>query len=171
MDARERVKRFRAFIRKARVDTLQVLLPVPLPGTELTERLKAENRVYSTEHVGWEYFDGNFPLFEPDAPLTAEEMQKSIRKIMRRFYGMGHMFSVGLHILSFPTIVFHLRGLRAGWRQWYRRWYRSIMGMLGHRIIRKWTSQLRQGGFAERLARAKAALDGAGPREARGTAG
>jgi radical SAM superfamily enzyme YgiQ (UPF0313 family) len=158
MGARERVKRFRRFIREAGIDTLQVLLPVPLPGTELTERLRAEGRLYSTEYVGWEYFDGNFPLFEPDAPLTAEEMQASIRKIMGRFYGMGHMFSVGLHIISFPAIVFHLQGLRAGWRQWYRRWYRSIMGMGGRRIIRKWTSQLRKGGFADRLARAREAL-------------
>jgi radical SAM superfamily enzyme YgiQ (UPF0313 family) len=160
MDARERVKRFRKFIRKARIDTLQVLLPVPLPGTELTSRLKAEGRVYPREHVGWEYFDGNFPLFEPDAPLTAEEMQASIRTIMRRFYGFGHMFSVGLHILSFPTIVFHLRGLRAGWQEWYRRWYKSIMGLVGRRIIRKWTAQLRNGGFSDRLARARAALRG-----------
>jgi len=36
MSAKERVKSIKKFIRKAKIDTLQVLLPVPLPGTELT---------------------------------------------------------------------------------------------------------------------------------------
>jgi len=155
MSARERVKRFRRFIRKARIDTLQVVLPVPLPGTELRGRLKEQNRVYSTEHVGWEYYDGNFPLFEPDEPLTAEEMQASTRKIMGRFYRVGHFLSVGLNILSFPAIVLYLHDLGAGWRRWSHRWWNSLMGVAGWHIIRKWTAQFRKGAFASKLAEAK----------------
>jgi len=155
MSARERVKRFRRFIRKARIDTLQVLLPVPLPGTELTRRLKEQHRIYSTEHVGWEYYDGNFPLFEPDEPLTAEQMQASIRKIMGRFYRAGRFLSVGLNILSFPVIVLYMHDLKAGWRRWSHRWWNSLMGVAGWRIIKKWTAQFQKGVFPSKLARAQ----------------
>lgn len=165
MSAQERVKRFRRFIRKARIDTLQVLLPVPLPGTALRQRLKKQNRVYSTEHVGWEYYDGNFPLFEPDDPLTAEEMQTSIRKIMGRFYRFSHFLMVGLNILSFPALLLHLHNLRAGWRRWSRRWWKSLMGVAGWRIIKKWTRQFREGNFLEKLTQAKRNLNSADEQE------
>jgi len=170
MDARERVKRFRRFIRRARIDTLQVLLPVPLPGTELTRRLKEQGRIYSTDHVGWEYYDGNFPLFDPDPPLTAEEMQASIHRIMGRFYRMEYMFSVGLNVLSFPAIVVYVHNLKAGWRKWYRRWWRSLIRFGGWRIMRKWREQFRQGGFSQKLADAKRALGSAARGEKAGGA-
>jgi len=165
MSAQERVKRFRRFIRKARIDTLQVLLPVPLPGTELRRRLKEQNRIYSTEHVGWEYYDGNFPLFEPDEPLTAEEMQASILQIMGRFYRFGHFLWVGLNILSFPAIVLYLHDLRVGWHRWSHRWWNSLMGVAGWHIMGKWTAQFRKGSFAGKLAEAKRDLKSANGQE------
>jgi hypothetical protein len=137
---------------------LQVLLPVPLPGTELRRRLEGEKRVYSTDHVGWEYYDGNFPLFEPDEPLTAEDMQAAIYKIMGRFYRIGHLFSVGLNILLFPAIVLYLHDLKAGWRTWSRRWWNSLMGVAGWHIMKKWTGQFRKGSFTRKLAEARRAL-------------
>ncbi|HWU40886.1 MAG TPA: radical SAM protein, partial [Candidatus Acidoferrum sp.] len=39
MPAGERIRRFKKFIQRARLDSVQVLLPAPLPGTELTARL------------------------------------------------------------------------------------------------------------------------------------
>ena len=158
MSAQERVQHFRKFIRKARIDTLQVLLPVPLPGTELRERLEQENRIYSAEYVGWEYYDGNFPLFEPDAPLTAEEMQAAVRKIMRSFYRVSHLFFVAFNILSFPAIVLYLHNLNVGWHRWSHKWWNNLMGVAGWHIIRKWTAQFRKGGFEGRLEAARRAL-------------
>ena len=165
MSGQERVRRFRRFIRKTRIDTLQVLLPVPLPGTELRRRLNEQNRIYPTRRLGWEYYDGNFPLFEPDEPLTAEQMQASIRKIMARFYRFSHFLMVGLSILSFPALVLHLHNLRVGWRRWSHRWWNSLMGVVGWQIIRKWTAQFSKGGFEARLAEAKRDLASANARE------
>jgi len=165
MSARERVKRFRRFIRKAHIDTLQVLLPVPLPGTELRRRLMEQNRIYSAEHVGWEYYDGNFPLFEPDEPLTAEQMQASIHKIMRRFYRPSHFLTVALNILSFPALALYLHDLRTGWNRWSRRWWHGLMGLAGWSLIRKWTAQFRKGSFASKLAEAKRELESARARQ------
>ena len=103
MVAKERVKLIKRFIKKAKIDTIQVLLPVPLPGTELRHRLEMQKRVYPIQDVGWEYYDGNFPLFEPDEPMSAEEMQASIRNIMGKFYQFKYMFMIGMNIFSFPA--------------------------------------------------------------------
>jgi radical SAM superfamily enzyme YgiQ (UPF0313 family) len=147
----ERVRRFRRFIRKARLDTVQVLLPVPLPGTRLRERLERQHRVYASGDVGWEYYDGNFPLFEPDAPLTAQEMQSGVKRIMGWFYRFQYMFLVGASILAFPSLLFSLHNLRAGWSHWYIRWARRVIRFGGWLTIRKWTSDFRKGDFLERL--------------------
>ena len=42
MGARERVRHFRKFIKKAKIDTIQVLLPVPVPGHRINR--EAESR-------------------------------------------------------------------------------------------------------------------------------
>ncbi len=155
MPAKERVKRFKNFIKRAKIDTVQVLLPVPLPGTELRKRLARDNRIYSTNDLGWEYYDGNFPLFEPDAPIMAEELQASSRKIMSKFYQFKYMFMVGVHIFSFPALVFFLHNIRRGWLRWYRPWRNSLTRFGGWIILRGWTVEFKKGSFLERLKNAK----------------
>ncbi len=168
MPAGERVKRFRRFIRKAHLDTLQVMLPVPLPGTGLTRRLREQGRIYPTEYVGLEYYDACFPVFVPDEPMTPEDMQVSIRRIMGRFYRPRHMFSVGLQILSFPAIVFHLHRIRSGWRRWYRRWTRNLYRAGGWLLLRRWTAAFKRGAFQVKLSEAKRRRH---PQESSGGAG
>jgi len=155
MSAADRVRHFRRFIRKACLDTVQVLLPGPLPGTELTRRLREANRIYPTECVGLEYYDGNFPLFQPDPPLTAEEMLASVRKIMRRFYGPRHFLAVAVYVIAFPTIALWLHNLGDGWRKWYRRWSGSLYRTGGWLLLRKWFAAFRKDGFLSKLAEAK----------------
>lgn len=154
----ERVARFREFIKKARIDTVQIVLPVPLPGTEMTRRLAAQGRIFPKEIVGWEYYDGNFPLFQPDPPLTPEKMQEGIRKITGRFYRFRHVFMVIANILIFPSIMFSLHNIKWGWRKWYRAWRNELLRVAGWVILRKWTSELGKGGFSGKLTRAKEQL-------------
>jgi len=156
--AKERVRYFRRFIQKAKIDTIQVLLPVPLPGTELTQRLKAENRIFSKEALGWEYYDGNFPLFVPDEPMTPEEMQQSIRLVMGRFYRFRHMFHVGLNVLSFPILLLYLHNIKGGWWKWYRGWRNSLKRFGGWLILRGWLAKFRRDGFSAKLGEAKREL-------------
>ena len=155
MPARERVRQFRRFIRKTGIESVQVLLPVPLPGTDLRRRLEEQGRIYPLEDVGWQYYDGNFPLFEPDAPLSAEELQRAGKRIMRRFYRFRYAFLVVASILSFPALVFSLHRLRAGWSAWYRRWDTRLVRFGGWITLRKWTSDFRRGDFLPRLQRAR----------------
>ncbi len=163
MTAEERMKRFRTFIRKARVDTVQVLLPVPLPGTELRDRLAKQNRLYPLEHIGWEYYDGNFPLFVPDEPLTPESMRAAIQHIMGRFYRLTHMFSIGFHTMAFPTFLFYSYSVKTGWHHWYRRWWTSVFRFGGWLTLRKWRSEFQKSTFPEKLAKAKEAVTSADP--------
>ncbi len=154
----DRVRSFKQFIRKSRLDTLQVLLPVPLPGTALTQRLSAAGRIFPRSDIGWEYYDGNFPVFLPDEPLTPEDMQQAVRKLMKRFYRFGYMFAVGLNIIIFPAMIFSLWNIRFGWRKWYRLWRNDLIRFGGWLILRRWASLVRRGAFFERLARAKEKL-------------
>ncbi len=154
----ERVRHFRRFIKQAKIDTIQVLLPVPIPGTKLTQRLKHENRLFPRESIGWEYYDGNFPLFVPDEPLTPEEMQTAIKVIMGRFYRFRHMFKVGLNILSFPVVFLYLHNIQRGWWKWYRGWRNNLIKFGGWMIFRGWSAKLRRDNFSERLGEAKKQL-------------
>jgi radical SAM superfamily enzyme YgiQ (UPF0313 family) len=146
-----RSKAYERFIRRARLDTVQILLPVPLPGTELRERLRSQGRLFDLSEFGWQYYDGNFLLFEPDAPLTAEDLQRAQRLIMGRFYRFGYMFLVGMHVLSFPLIVFFLRNLKLGWRLWYRRWFDYLHRFGGWLIMRRWAKARPRSRFEEKL--------------------
>jgi radical SAM superfamily enzyme YgiQ (UPF0313 family) len=155
LSTRERIHRFKTFIRKGRLDTIQVLLPVPLPGTEFTKRLAARDRIFTKNIVGWEYYDGNFPLFQPDDPLTPEEMHKALRKIMGRFYRFRYMFAVGLNVLIFPTMILSFFRIRVGWRKWYRLWRNALKRFGGWIILRHWTTALKQSKFSEKLVAAR----------------
>ena len=155
MPTHERIKRYKQFLKKARIDTLQVLLPAPLPGTELRERLKQNNRIYPLTDVGWEYYDGNFPLFEPDAPMTAEEMLRAVRKLMGGFYQFRYMFKVGLNVFSFPTLLFYLNNIRSGWRRWYRPWRNDLIRFGGWFIVKGWAKAYKKDMFSQKLKKAK----------------
>jgi radical SAM superfamily enzyme YgiQ (UPF0313 family) len=162
MPAPERVRRFKRFISQAKIDTLQVLLPVPLPGTELRSRLARQKKIYSTQDIGWEYYDGNFPVFEPDPPLTAEELQLSVRKIMGKFYQFKYLFMVGVQIFSFPSLVFFLHNIKMGWRKWYRPWRNSLARFGGWIIIKGWTAEFKKSKFSQKLKQAQEHIKGGG---------
>jgi radical SAM superfamily enzyme YgiQ (UPF0313 family) len=159
LTARERVKCYWRFIRKARLDTIQILLPVPLPGTDMTKRLHDEGRVFPKSSVGWEFYDGNFPLFTPDPPLTPDDMFKAAQTLMGRFYSFRHMFYIGWNILCFPMIVFPAFDLNAGWRRWYKSWRNNVWRFTGWTIIKRWSARFDKEAFMSRI------KDYAGPSE------
>jgi len=167
ISSKDRIKIYKDFIKKAKIDTIQVLLPVPLPGTELRNRLKEQNRIYSIQDIGWEYYDGNFPTFEPDKPLTAGELQSLVRKIMSKFYRFKYMFEMGLHVLSFPTLVFFLHNIRSGWRRWYRPWRNSLARFGGWIIMKGWTSEFKKSTFLQKLRQAESNIKKARPADSK----
>jgi len=159
MSVNERARYYRDFIRKAKIDTVQILLPVPIPGTELRDRLKKQNRIYRLEDIGWEYYDGSFPLFEPDEPLSPEQIQQSSRRIMGRFYQFGYIFLVPVHIVSFTGLLFFLYNIRLGWRRWYRSWRNYLVRFGGWIILHKWLRTFRKDKFPQKLQNARRHLN------------
>lgn len=147
----EQVRHFKRFIRKAGLDTVQILLPVPFAGTELTERLRKQNRLFPLDVIGWEYYDGNFPVFEPDPPVTPEQLHVAGKKIMGRFYNFNYMFAVGYRTLLFAYMVFYLHNISKGWQKWYKPWWGSVIRFGGWVTIRRWTSEFKKGGFLNKL--------------------
>ncbi len=155
MSAADRVRHFRRFIRRARIDTVQVLLPIPLPGTALADRMRQENRILPPESVGLEYYDGNFPLLEPDPPLTPESLQASAQELMRRFYGWGRAVALIVNLLSFPAITLYCHRIKSGWRHWRHRLWTSLYRTGGWLLLRQWTAAFRRDGFRGKLAAAR----------------
>ncbi|MFC1809639.1 B12-binding domain-containing radical SAM protein [Candidatus Omnitrophota bacterium] len=144
MPVATRIDRYKKFIKKAKIDTIQVLLPVPLPGTELRERLDKKNRIYPVEEIGWEYYDGNFPLFEPSPPMTAEEMQYASGKIMGGFYQFRYLFMVGVNIFSFLKVIFFPHNIKLGWWRWYRHWRNNLIRFGGWITMKKWITAFKK---------------------------
>ena len=167
MTTEDRIRCYRQFIRRSRLDTIQVLLPVALPGTALTERLASEGRIFPLDVIGWEYYDGNFPLFMPDDPLTPEEMQQALRKIMGTFYCVRSLLGIILNILTFPVILLAPENSRFGRRNWCRTWRNNTFRFGGWVIFCRWIIQFRRGVFPGKLAEAKERLicDQAGARD------
>jgi radical SAM superfamily enzyme YgiQ (UPF0313 family) len=166
---RERAKYFRDFIRKSRVDTLQVLLTIPLPGTELRERLIKENRIFSIDQLGWEYYDGQYPLFMPDDGVEPEELQHIVGDLMRRYYNLSNLWKVSKNILiHFPAIVFtsaftivigKVKYINLAFNLWYRKYFRNYaLRFSGYFIVKNWFKQFREGAFPEKLHIAKVEL-------------
>ncbi|MFA5291821.1 MAG: radical SAM protein [Phycisphaerae bacterium] len=147
----ERVRGYKNFIARAKIDTVQVMLPVPLPGTELRQRLSRQNRIYPRQDIGWEYYDGNFPLFEPDEPMTAEQIHTCAKKIMGRFYRFKYMFLIAVNTFSFPAIIFFLHNIQLGWQKWYRPWRNSLIRFGGWIVLKKWTTAFRRNNFLQKL--------------------
>ena len=166
----ERVKRYKNFIKKAKIDTVQLLLTIPLPGTELRERLIKENRLYSLEQIGWEYYDGQYPLFEPDGGVSPDELQKAMAGIMSKFYHFKNFFNLSKNIIfNFPGMMFFptftivtgkVKYITAAFNRWYRSYYRNnLLRFGGYIIVRKWLKEFKNSDFSERLKRAQSQLN------------
>jgi radical SAM superfamily enzyme YgiQ (UPF0313 family) len=151
----ERVKQTRRFLRKARLDTVQVLHAVPLPGTRFRERLQRQGRIFPLQDVGWEYYDGNFQLIEPDPPATALELQDATLRIMRGEYRFTALFSIAWRILTFPFAMLPLWSLRSRWSRWSRSWRRTLLEFAGWSLMRRWKKRFREAPYRQKVLNAK----------------
>jgi len=79
----QKAKRFIKFFKKAKLDTIQVLNAVPLPGSELRAKLEAEKRILP---LGWDKYDGLFLCYIPEEGIDAYELQTLPRILMRKKY-------------------------------------------------------------------------------------
>jgi len=111
LSLRERADCYISFIKRNGIDTIQILKPVPIPGSRLAKRLMEQGRIMPLNEVGWDKYDGNFLTFIPEKGISASELQEQATRIMQKFYSP---FS----FLKFPLLVFDtpIRILRLGFR-------------------------------------------------------
>ncbi|MBI9098396.1 MAG: B12-binding domain-containing radical SAM protein [Spirochaetaceae bacterium] len=162
----EKIARYWDFIKKSHLDTLQLLLAIPLPGTRLRTRLENNNQLFSIDDIGWEYYDGQFPLYSPGAGIAPEVIQNGVGKLMKRFYHRAYFLRLVKNIsLDFPLVLFpsvftlfsgKVDLIKKAFYFWYRKFYQNNLLCFGGLIIlRNWMRDFRKGDFLLRLAKAK----------------
>jgi len=129
----ERVAIYKRFIKKAKLDYVQVLQIVPLPGSELYSEFKKDGKLYPFCDAPWNKHDGNFVLVKPDEGVNLQELQDAHIKIMAWFYSPLRFYQMVCRTLIYP-IAWILR-CRESWRSG---WGREIIRWLGHRVAKRW---------------------------------
>lgn len=154
IDARERFRRFKKFIRQCRLDTIQVTRPVPLVGTDLRARLEQEGRLFPLEVVSWSKYDGSYICYLPNGDMTLSDIQEMPIKLMR-----WHYSSFSFVRIFFKTLIFPLDYLIRGWRRWYRDWRADIAKYGGHLLVRRWLKHYERQFFLKTLEKFRASQD------------
>ncbi|MCX6720021.1 MAG: hypothetical protein NTV36_02845 [Candidatus Staskawiczbacteria bacterium] len=135
MSTAGRVKAYKRFIGRSRADFIQVLSPIPLPGSELREELKKAGRLFPLEVAPWNKYDGNFVLIKPVDGLSLRELQSAHTKIMAWFYGPFSFLKM-IYRTFYLVVDYFLRG----WDPWRSDWGRDVVVWLGHSVVNRWLS-------------------------------
>jgi len=111
------------FAKKKKIDTVQFLILIPLPGSQLYGEMKKANRILTKD---WMLYDGHHVVFKPNK-LSPVELQTETTNAMKRFYSFWEcvklLFRFELTNLSFR--------------------------FMGNRLIQKWEKKNRV--FLEKL--------------------
>ncbi len=145
ISAKERMKRLKKFIRQCRLDSVQVLRPIPIVGADLRSRMEREGKLFPLELVPWSKYDGNYICFRPD-DMTLEELQELPTKIMQWFYNPLSFIRIPLKTLIFPFDY-----LIRGWGRWYRDWRNDIVKYGGHLLVKRWLRRYERQSFIKSL--------------------
>ncbi|MEI6157886.1 MAG: B12-binding domain-containing radical SAM protein, partial [Atribacterota bacterium] len=75
------------FIEETKIDFGMFNILTPLPGTQVFEKFKNENRIFSYD---WSHYDFTHVVYHP-AKMTAEELQRGNNEMYRKFYTMPNI--------------------------------------------------------------------------------
>lgn len=100
------------FAIKQRIDTIQMMILTPLPGTKVYDELQKQKRIFSRD---WNLYDGQHIVFSPKL-LSARELQVNVMKAYERFYSLYRSF--------FLLLRFRFRN--------------GAFRLMGHYLIKKW---------------------------------
>jgi len=134
------------FALKHKIDTVQIISLVPLPGTPYFRKMEEEDRLLTRD---WSLYDGHHVVFRPHN-MTPYQLQKEIVLANKRFYSVYQCAKMLLR----PGFVPFLANLLVGrWRQaktqarmrvygWFYRAY-------GHVLLKR--LEAANGEFAEKI--------------------
>jgi radical SAM superfamily enzyme YgiQ (UPF0313 family) len=75
------------FAKRVAIDTIQLMIETPLPGTRLYRRAQAEGRIITTD---WALYDGHHAVMRP-ARMHPLDLQRAMLDAMRRFYSQPNI--------------------------------------------------------------------------------
>lgn len=103
------------FAIRQKIDTIQMSILTPFPGTKVYADLKEQGRIFSLD---WDLYDGQHIVFTPKL-LSPKKLQLNVTRAYERFYSLSKFFAllVKLHIRN---ALFRLMGYRIV-RQWLKR--------------------------------------------------
>lgn len=109
------------FARRLAIDTLQIMMVTPIPGTRLWDRVSSEGRLIETD---WTLYDGHHAVLQP-ARMTPLELQLTTYRAMQRFYSRSAIAGPALR-----GVLKHLPGLLAI----VARHTGTLAGAVGHEL-------------------------------------
>ena len=102
------------FAIKQRIDTIQIMILTPFPGTKVYEELKKQKRIFSRD---WSLYDGQHIVFNPKL-LSARELQLNVIRAYAQFYSFFRAFMLMVK-LHFRNALFRFMGY-AIFKEWMR---------------------------------------------------
>ncbi|MBU0503551.1 MAG: radical SAM protein [Candidatus Omnitrophota bacterium] len=117
-DTRKTVWDTLKFAIKQKIDTMQMMILTPLPGTRVYDDLKAQKRIFNFD---WSLYDGQHVVFSPKL-LSAKQLQLDVMKAYTKFYSLSRLFSL--------LIKFRFRN--------------ALFRFIGYRIIKNWKRRNRK---------------------------
>ncbi|MDP2941750.1 MAG: hypothetical protein Q8N85_05845, partial [Candidatus Omnitrophota bacterium] len=109
------------FAVKEKIDTIQMSVLTPFPGTKVHAELQAQKRIFTSD---WDLYDGQHVVFRPKL-LSARQLQLNVYRAYARFYSLRR-FLLLLLKLHFRNAMYRLMG------------YRILREWLGHNRKMKW---------------------------------
>ncbi len=85
-DTADSIRAAESFIAEQRVDSVQLMISTPMPGTELYKRMTDQGRLL---HRVWRYFDGMHVVFRP-RNFSPHELQRRTMDAYARYYALPH---------------------------------------------------------------------------------
>lgn len=112
------------FALKHKIDTLQMSILTPFPGTKVHQILEAQKRIFTRD---WSLYDGQHVVFEPKL-VSARQLQVNVVNAYLKFYSLARSFAL-LVKLRFRNAAFRFMG------------YRIIKEWIGYNRTMQWLAQ------------------------------
>jgi len=126
-DTKETIDHTVQFAKAQRLDTVQFMILVPLPGTQMMEELEKQGRILIRD---WSYYDGHHVVFQPKN-MTYFELQTGVFKAFRKFYSrteiLKALFRFRLINLFYKVYAYRL----------VRKWLRNNKQYIA--LTKRWT--------------------------------
>lgn len=123
-DTPETFVRTLEFLQRLQIDTVQVNILTPLPGTPLFDDMKRAGRLRDRD---WSHYDFRHVVFQP-AQMTAEELQAGADWLYAQFYRLDRILVRFVRGLFTVGIVPAVLGLRLGLTYRYDNRREGIVG-------------------------------------------